>query len=166
MAPTVLKEYSNLHGLVCGTCSHNCMRIEATDNPRVVRLICKCGASIASASDDPVVREALDSQRDDDHASTMPRISETHQSLMIYACIIRAGGAVNVRQIMNATDLADGTVYPILQKRVAAGLMKVDDGSTSANYDFTAVGYERAKDHLLDLEVNLAFWLHTDQRFR
>lgn len=142
------------------------MRIEATDNPRVVRLVCKCGASIASATDDPVVREALDSRCDDDRASTVTRIGETHQSLMIYTSIIRAGGPLNVRQIMSATDLADGTVYPILQKRVAAALMTVDDGGTSANYDFTAKGYERAKNHLLGLEVNLACWLHTDQRFR
>lgn len=96
----------------------------------------------------------------------MPRINETFQSLMIYSSIIQAEGPLTVRELMRATGLPDGTVYPILDKRVSAGLMTEDEETRRpTTYGFTLEGYERAKYHLLKLEVGLAAWLRTEQRF-
>jgi len=93
------------------------------------------------------------------------RIAETLQSLEIYAALIRARGPQSVRQLMDTTAIADGTLYPVLQKRVAVGLL--DDGSREgvSVYDLTPKGYRHAREALHRLEIDSATWLRAERTY-
>lgn len=95
-----------------------------------------------------------------------PKPRETEQSLRVYAAMINAEGPLTVRELIKLTGVADGTLYPMLLKRVDAGIVSPKDRNGAAEYDLTPEGYEMAKSYLLSLDLEVADWLRADRRFR
>ncbi len=58
----VLRGYSNLPGINCGICGMNYMYIEATDDPKMVKVRCWCGSSSKGPIDHPTIQAALGPQ--------------------------------------------------------------------------------------------------------
>jgi hypothetical protein len=93
------------------------------------------------------------------------RFAETYQSLRVYAALIAAGRPLMVKELMELTGIADGTLYPLIQKREAVGLMVSSQNGKSAQYDLTPRGYETAKTNLLALELTAATWIAAEHKF-
>ena len=72
---------------------------------------------------------------------------------------------MTAREIMAKTGVADGTLYPILEKRIAAGIVVEVRSGRPASYELTPEGYEVVKAALLSLEVTTSSWLHCERRY-
>ncbi len=110
-------------------------------------------------------RDALGAVSAPARKRSVRRLTESLQSLRIYGALIGHGRAMTVREHIQVTGIADGTIYPILQKRVAAGVLHAGERDGSAEYDLTPIGYEQAKTALLDLEVGTAAWVKADRKY-
>ena len=80
--------------------------------------------------------------------------------------MVGTDGPITAREIMDRTGIADGTLYPILEKRVAAGIIVEVEGGHPARFDLSPDGYEVAKAILLSLELSSSAWLRCDRRHR
>lgn len=93
-------------------------------------------------------------------------INETLQSLQLYAAMLKASKPLTTRELIDITDIASGTLYPLLVRRVEAGLVTKTGPKRSTAYALTSEGYEKALTCLLELEVPVQAWIDTDRRFR
>ena len=82
------------------------------------------------------------------------RLTESLASMQIYAAILRSESPLTIREILRTTPVSAGTVYPIIQKRVRAGVLidSVRDGV--AQYELSALGFEYAQKQLATVEVS------------
>ncbi len=108
----------------------------------------------------------MDVEEPDALPSKPRRINESLQSLQTYAALIEAVRPITAREIMARTGVADGTLYPLLEKRISAGIVTELKGESPTRYDLSPAGYEVARAALLSLEIKTAAWLHCEWRFR
>lgn len=93
------------------------------------------------------------------------RLADTLQSLQTYVALIRARSPQTVRELMSATALTDGTLYPVLQKRVALGLIRDSERDGVSAYALTPSGYRHAREALLPLQVDAATWMRAERAY-
>jgi hypothetical protein len=93
------------------------------------------------------------------------RISETFASLQVYAALIRGGEPLTARDLMGQTRLKDGTLYPLLQKRIKAHLLEDSERDGLSLFSLTPEGYQHAKELLFRLEINGADWAKAEARY-
>lgn len=114
----------------------------------------------------PYSRDRLDASDGKQTKKRQPRrLAETLQSLEVYVALIVGHGPQTVRQLMDATSIPDGTLYPALQKRVAAGLLAANERDGIAVFELTGTGYEHAREVLHRLYIDPATWLRADKTY-
>lgn len=73
-------------------------------------------------------------------------IVEDERSLSIYAAITKAGRPLSVRELIDATGINDGSLYPkYLQPRVHNGLLVDGQHDGTSIYDLTPKGLKQVQ---------------------
>lgn len=91
-------------------------------------------------------------------------LMETAQSLMVYAMLVKAGRPLTARELLDSTGLRDGTLYPILNKRVERGFISQSEDGSCAKFDLTAEGYAAIRPTLLYLQIDSFAWIQAERR--
>lgn len=113
----------------------------------------------------PATVTKLSSTRKTVAAPAPPRISETASSLRIYVALIKGDGPLSVRELMEATGHADGTLYPILQKRISTGLIVDGVREGVSVYDLTPEGFDYVSALLEPFEIAGHEWMRARARY-
>lgn len=90
---------------------------------------------------------------------------ESLQSLAVYSQLVATARPTTARELLETTGLRDGTLYPILAKRVEDGLLTVSELDGVAAYTFTERGYIHARDALSALERTAQEWFRAERTF-
>lgn len=93
------------------------------------------------------------------------RPPESFQSLLVYTTLVRAGRACTARELLDETSLADGTLYPILQKRINAGLVQDGTRDGRSSFELTPEGYRHASSLLERLQIDIAVWRRAEATY-
>ena len=95
-----------------------------------------------------------------DSSGPPTRLSETQPSLEIYRILIDSDEALSASAIQAMSGIKPGTMYPILQKRSARGLILTTQVNDVMHYELTDAGMEIAVDSLERLRVRDQRWKH------
>lgn len=92
-------------------------------------------------------------------------VVEDRSSLRIYATIVLANRPLTILELLERGNVSNGSLYPLLQRRVHFGILVDSQHDGSATYDFTPEGYWHIRAALLEAGTDKAMLRLTDERF-
>ena len=92
-------------------------------------------------------------------------VVEDGSSLLIYETIIRANRPLTYLELLERGNVSNGSLYPLLQRRVHFGILVDGEYEGSATYDLTPHGYWQVRQALLESGIEKSVLLLADERF-
>ena len=92
-------------------------------------------------------------------------VVEDKASRRIYETIVQAGRPLTALELLERGNVSNGSLYPLLQRRVHAGILVDGLHDGNSTYDLTPEGYWRVRDDLLENGTDVAMLRSADERF-
>lgn len=92
-------------------------------------------------------------------------VVEDKSSLLVYETIIRANRPLTALELLERGNVSNGSLYPLLQRRVHFGILVDGEYEGSATYDLTPHGYWHVRQVLLETGIDKTVFGPADERF-
>lgn len=92
-------------------------------------------------------------------------VVEDRASRRVYETIAQAGRPLSDLELLERGNVSNGSLYPLLQRRVHAGILVDGLHDGTSTYDLTPEGYWRIRDDLLANGTDEAMLRAADERF-